>query len=77
MLVRLKPVDFRNLSLLTHLYSNIDPHMTLTSQTPYVLQWKSIAIHVCYMSVPWEQIMYAINASVVALCHADLEQVGC
>lgn len=75
MAVRLKAVDFRNLSLLSHLYSNLGPHMTLTSADPYTVPWKDVAIHICYMHVPREQIMYALNASVVALCHADLKQV--
>ena len=73
--VRLRPVDFRNLSLLSHLYNNLDPNMTLTSTAPYVIPWRCVAIHVCYMPVPRDQIMYSLNASVVALCHSDLEQV--
>ena len=68
-------MDFRNLSLLSHLYSNLDPHMTLTSTAPYVLPWRCVAIHVCYMPVPRDQILLSLNAGVVALCHSDLEKV--
>lgn len=74
MAVRLKAVDFRNLSLLSHLYGNLGPHMTLTSADPYTVPWKDVSIHICYMHVPRKQIMYALNASVVALCHADLKR---
>ena len=74
MAVRLKAVDFRNLSLLSHLYGNLGPHMTLTSAGPYTVPWKDVAIHICYMHVPRKQIMYALNASVVALCHADFKK---
>ena len=75
MAVRLRANDYRDLSLMTHLCGNLDPNVTLTSQTPYVVPWRSIAIHVCNMSLPWEQIMYSINAKLVALCHTDLQQV--
>ena len=75
MAVRLRANDYRDLSLMTHLCGSLDPNVTLTSQRPYVVPWRSIAIHVCNMSLPWEQIMYSINAKLVALCHTDLQQV--
>ncbi|KAL3852579.1 hypothetical protein ACJMK2_016199 [Sinanodonta woodiana] len=72
--IKLRPVDHRDLTLLSYLCQNIEPGVTLYSMVPTVLPWCSIAVHVGHTCVPDSQVMYAINASVVALCSADLSK---
>ncbi|XP_070558414.1 polynucleotide 5'-hydroxyl-kinase NOL9-like [Ptychodera flava] len=43
--------------------------------TPYVLPWNSVAVHAVHCKVPERQIMYALNASIVALCVASNSQM--
>ncbi|KAK3612060.1 hypothetical protein CHS0354_021746 [Potamilus streckersoni] len=72
--IKLRPVDHRNLTLLSYLCQSVEPGVTLYSMVPTVLPWHSIAIHVGHICVPNSQVMFAINASVVALCSADLSK---
>ncbi|CAL1538995.1 unnamed protein product [Lymnaea stagnalis] len=69
---KLKPVDLRNLSLLSALSSGLERSMTLTSSPPFTVPYKLLGIHVCHNRVVPEEILNAIDASVVALCVADL-----
>ena len=52
-----------------------DPLMTLTDVVPRAVPWNQLAIHVCHKNVPNTQILYAINAQIVALCVVDEEEV--
>ncbi|XP_041348497.1 uncharacterized protein LOC121368047 [Gigantopelta aegis] len=69
-----KPVDHRNMSLLVYLSALVKPRKTLNSLTPYTVPWSAVGVHVCHYAVKPSQVFCALNASVVALCHADLAQ---
>lgn len=73
---KLKPVDLRNLSLLSALSAGLERGMTLTSLPPYTVPYEKIGIHVCHHHLTGEAILSAVDASVVALCVTDLSQVG-
>ncbi|KAH3881717.1 polynucleotide 5'-hydroxyl-kinase NOL9-like [Dreissena polymorpha] len=68
---KLIAADYRNLSILSHLGKDIDCGMTLNSFYPYEVSWNDMCVHVCNLDVPRSQIMYALNASLIALCEAD------
>ncbi|KAK3101463.1 hypothetical protein FSP39_003786, partial [Pinctada imbricata] len=70
----LRPVDHRNLTILSYFSRDFHSGRTLTSAIPYVVNWSEVAIYVHNQSVPQSQILYAINMSVVALCVADLKK---
>ncbi|XP_053377121.1 polynucleotide 5'-hydroxyl-kinase NOL9-like [Mercenaria mercenaria] len=71
---RMKATDYRNLTVLSHLAHDLEPGLTLTSMTPYTVNWKDVAIHVCHVEVNRSQIMYALNANLVALCEGDITE---
>lgn len=71
----MKSSDYRNLSILSHLGGDLEPGLTLTSVTPYTVNWKDVAIHMCHVEVPRTQVMYALNANLVALCEGDITKV--
>ena len=67
-----KPVDHRSLSLLSYFDHLLTSRKDgLNAVIPYVVPWHRVAVHVTHASVPPSQIMYALNASVVALCQVD------
>ena len=73
-----KPVDHRSLSLLSYFDHLLkDTKHGLNNVVPYAVPWKQVAVHVMHATVPASQIMYALNASVVALCTVDESQVTC
>lgn len=47
----------------------------LTDIRPRVVPWSHVALHICHMSVPVNQILYAANASVVAMCTTSKEEL--
>lgn len=69
---RYRPMDHRDLTLFSYFSKNLELGMNLTSVTPFRIPWRSVAIHVCHTAIDKSQIMYSINGSLVALCHADL-----
>ncbi|XP_052779860.1 polynucleotide 5'-hydroxyl-kinase NOL9-like [Mya arenaria] len=71
---KLTAADYRNLSILSHLGNDLEPGLTLTSVTPFEIAWRNVCVHVCSMEVQRSQIMYALNASLVGLCKADISQ---
>ncbi|XP_064633023.1 polynucleotide 5'-hydroxyl-kinase NOL9-like [Lineus longissimus] len=69
-----KAADHRDLAILAYFSHVLPPSVSLMnihSIQPYVLKWSSVAVHVANAVVPQAQIMYALNATIVALCHAD------
>ena len=66
----------RDLALLSYLMQGFSPPVTLTSAVPYTIPWSRFAIHVCHSPVPRRLVVDTLNASVVALCKADLSEVG-
>ncbi|ELT95693.1 hypothetical protein CAPTEDRAFT_197373, partial [Capitella teleta] len=71
-----KPVDLRNLTLLSYLSLSLPANeVSLCAMQPYQIDWCSVALHVCHVSLPRTQIMAAFNASVVALVHAPSEMI--
>lgn len=75
-LLKLSNAELRTLATLAYLGRNWSPNMGLNSCIPYKIKWNLIAIQVCHEVVPFSQIMYAINASVIALCVANLNTVS-
>ncbi|CAI9723512.1 Hypothetical predicted protein [Octopus vulgaris] len=71
-LSKLSNAELRTLATLAYLGRNWSPNMGLNSCVPYKIKWNLIAVQVCHEVVPFSQIMYAINASVIALCVANL-----
>ncbi|GAB1598949.1 polynucleotide 5'-hydroxyl-kinase NOL9-like isoform X2 [Argonauta hians] len=69
---KLSNAEVRTLVTLAYLGHNWSPNMGLNCCTPYRIKWNLLAIHVCHEVVPFSQIMYAINATVIALCVANL-----
>ncbi|XP_078676622.1 LOW QUALITY PROTEIN: polynucleotide 5'-hydroxyl-kinase NOL9-like [Branchiostoma floridae x Branchiostoma belcheri] len=68
--------EFRSMALMATL-SALQPGpraVPLNALTPRVVPWHSVAVHVCNADVPPAQIMYVLNASVVALCEAEDSQ---
>ena len=75
--LKLKPVDLRNLSLLASLSLGLDAGLTLTSVPPYAVPFRELAMHVCHhRSLSGVNILAAMDASVVALCTADISEVS-
>ncbi|KAL5013572.1 hypothetical protein ScPMuIL_007842 [Solemya velum] len=72
---KLKSVDHRNLSTLGYLTQKLTPGMTLLSQAPYTVSWDCVAVNVCHSHIPDSQILLALNASVVALCRANMSKI--
>ena len=75
---RYRPVDLRHMALLSHLHKILPPDsadLRLLATPPLILDWSSVAIHSMHETVPWTQIMYALNGSLVALCRADPKHV--
>ncbi len=59
------------LSHLGHLYNNLPTSISpvpLHSLKPYKVPWSSLAVHVVHATIPNSHVLYALNASVVALC---------
>jgi len=71
--VKLRPVDLRNLALLSSLSLGLEKGVTLTSLTPYCIPYADMAVHICHNRVKSSEILHAINASLVALCVSDLQ----
>ncbi|RUS82672.1 hypothetical protein EGW08_009575 [Elysia chlorotica] len=73
--LKLKPVDLRNLSLLASLSLGMEVGFTLTSVPPYAVAFRELALHVCHhRSLSGVDILAAMDASVVALCTADISE---
>ncbi|GFR74464.1 polynucleotide 5'-hydroxyl-kinase NOL9-like, partial [Elysia marginata] len=71
--LKLKPVDLRNLSLLASLSLDLEAGLTLTSMPPYAVPFRQLAMHVCHhRSLSGADILAAVDATVVALCVADI-----
>ena len=51
------------------------PTLYLNSVQPYQVAWDQVAIHVCHTLVPNSHILYALNASVVALAVIPTDKV--
>lgn len=69
-----RPKDLRNLMLLAYfgqLQPVQGPTKNLAELQPHTMLWSAVGIHICTGSVVNSQVMYALNASVVALCIAD------
>ncbi|XP_019647321.1 PREDICTED: polynucleotide 5'-hydroxyl-kinase NOL9-like [Branchiostoma belcheri] len=72
--------EFRSMALMAALSAlqpdcpvhplNTSGVLPLNALTPRVVPWSSVAVHVCNADVPPSQVMYVLNASVVALCQA-------
>ncbi|CAH1266211.1 NOL9 [Branchiostoma lanceolatum] len=65
--------EFRSMALMATL-SSLQPArgvLPLNGLTPRAVPWTTVAVHVCNADVPPSQIMYVLNAGVVALCQAD------
>lgn len=69
---RLSNPDLRTLAILSYLSAGSN----ITHNIPYKIRWDSLAIYICHEFVPPNQVLYAINASVVALCNADMTQTS-
>lgn len=72
--IRLKPADHRTVNLLSHLGNHLEKGLTLVAKEPFYVPWREVAVHVSFARVPRSQVMYALNASVVGLCAADITQ---
>jgi polynucleotide 5'-kinase involved in rRNA processing len=69
---RFGALDFRNLSILSYLYSNsskwqFDPPLAL--QVPYAVGWTHVSLRFMHGTVPIAESLNAINGTLVALCH--------
>lgn len=74
-ILKLKPVDLRNLSLLSSLSLGLEVGFTLTSLPPYAVPFRQLAMHVCHhRGLSGTDILAAMDATVVALCTADISQ---
>ena len=74
-----RPKDLRNLMLLTYfgqLQSEQGPTKNLAELQPHSVPWSAVGVHICSGVVDNSQVMYALNASVVALCIADEKMVN-
>ena len=74
-----KPPDHRSLALLAYLsgsLSGMPGSRSLNAVTPVEVPWSSVAIHVCDPSIPDYQLLYALNAAIVALCQVPSEEVN-
>ncbi|CAG5125420.1 unnamed protein product [Candidula unifasciata] len=71
---KLKPVDLRNLTLLAALSMNLERGMTLNSLPPYAVPYRQFGVSICHHKLTGEEVLTAIDASVVALCVADLSK---
>lgn len=49
--------------------------ISLLSCVPYCVPWSQVAIHVMHSEIPWNQILYSINASVVGLAESSSDQI--
>ena len=75
--LKLKPVDLRNLSLLASLSLDLEAGLTLTALPPYSVPFRQLAMHVCHhRALSGADLLAAVDATVVALCTADISQVG-
>ncbi|KAJ8047129.1 Polynucleotide 5'-hydroxyl-kinase NOL9 [Holothuria leucospilota] len=66
----------RNMTLVGYLSTLFKPSLIgqkfrLSSITPYVVPWSSVAVHVCNHTISTNHILYALNASIVGLCAVD------
>lgn len=77
--------DKRVLALLSY-FSRIKPNTrhcgphtsgitSLLSCVPYSVPWKQVAIHIMHTELPWDQILYSVNASVVGLGETSPDQM--
>ncbi|XP_029199758.2 polynucleotide 5'-hydroxyl-kinase NOL9-like isoform X3 [Acropora millepora] len=77
--------DKRALALLSYL-SRTNPDLrsggpgsrgitSLLSCVPYSVPWNQLAIHIMHTELPWDQILYSINASVVGLAEVSVDQM--
>ncbi|BFZ08622.1 hypothetical protein BsWGS_11661 [Bradybaena similaris] len=71
---KLKPVDLRNLTLLSALSVNLERGMGLTSLPPYAVPYRQFGVSICHHKLTGKEVLTAIDASVVALCVADLSK---
>ncbi|RDD42922.1 Polynucleotide 5'-hydroxyl-kinase nol9 [Trichoplax sp. H2] len=76
-LTTFRPADHRDMSLLSY-FSNLYespsrklPVPPLSTIMPYLVPYPSVAVHVIHQEVTSNQVMYAINGSVVALSCCD------
>ncbi|XP_063953519.1 polynucleotide 5'-hydroxyl-kinase NOL9-like [Lytechinus pictus] len=68
----------RELNLLAAFSKLLPPNLEgkrLTDIRPHVVPWSHVVLHICHMTVPANQILYAANASVVALCTTSKEEL--
>jgi len=66
--------DHRNLSLVSYFCQDVEPEIwnfnfISPCMIPYVIPWADVTIKFLMHRVPPSQTLYALNASVVALCH--------
>ncbi|ESO95110.1 hypothetical protein LOTGIDRAFT_117300 [Lottia gigantea] len=70
-----KAAHMRELSLLAYLNQNLKIGWKLFHVEPYAIDFNQVAVHDCQSCGSYSQILYALNASVVGLCEADLTKV--
>lgn len=86
---KFRPSDQRSLALLAY-FSRIVTNNTinearesppavnitaLMSCIPYQIPWNCVAVHVIHTEVPWDQILFSINASVVGLAKIERDEM--
>ncbi|PFX29470.1 Polynucleotide 5'-hydroxyl-kinase NOL9 [Stylophora pistillata] len=86
---KFRPSDQRSLALLAY-FSRIVSNNTinearegppavnitaLMSCIPYQIPWNCVAVHVIHTEVPWDQILFSINASVVGLAKIETDEM--
>lgn len=70
----LRPRELRHIGIMSYFGRlSTRPQWCLTDTIPYRISWQGLALCICHDSVPPELTMAAINASLVALCHLDIE----
>ena len=74
-----RAADHRNLTILSYL-GRLQPSgstalQPLNAMQPYRVSWDTVAVHVAHCTVPNSQVLYALNASVVALCTVSKDMV--
>ena len=72
------PRDHRNIATIAYfarLHDNAMHFKPIHQLKPYRVPWSKFALHVCHIDVPYQELLKAFNASLVALCTVDPKHV--
>jgi polynucleotide 5'-hydroxyl-kinase GRC3/NOL9 len=72
---KFSPKDQRNLATISYFGRLQTAHKSMfkpiNSLIPYKVSWSTFALHVSHVDVVYDNLLYAFNASLVALCQID------